>query len=60
MNQQLIQSYVEYLKEKGYSRQTVHAYSKALEQASDTWNTHNIKPVSSLLFLMVSGTTIKE
>jgi site-specific recombinase XerD len=86
MNQQLIKSYVEYLEEKGYSRQTVHAYSKALEQAPDTRNTqvpqelyehkndvlksgkehfpvsanHNIKPASSLLFLMVSGTTIKE
>lgn len=86
MNQQLIQSYVEYLKEKGYSRQTIHAYSKALEQAPDTLNTqvpqelyehinyvlkkrkehfsvggyHNFKPASNLLFLMVSGTTIKE
>ena len=84
MNQQLIQSYVEYLKEKGYSRQTIHAYSKALSKLN-TLNTQvpqelyehinkakrerntfllaaiiTFKPASNLLFLMVSGTTIKE
>lgn len=40
MNQSLISSYVEYLREMGYSAQTIHAYSKALEQAPDTWNTN--------------------
>ncbi len=86
MNLQIIQNYAEYLTEKGYSPQTIHAYSKALEQAPDTWNTdvahklyehinqslkikqelfspnarHNIKPASSLLFLMITGVTYKE
>ncbi len=40
MNQSLISSYVEYLRKIGYSAQTIHAYSKALEQAPDTWNTN--------------------
>lgn len=40
MNQSLISSYVGYLRKKGYSAQTIHAYSKALEQAPDTWNTN--------------------
>ncbi len=81
MNLQIIKNFVEYLNDKGYSAQTIHAYSKALEQAPDTWNTnvphelyehitcslqskqelflpgtrHNIKPASSLLFLMITG-----
>lgn len=38
MNQQLIQRYVEYLSEKGYSNQTIRAYSKALEQVPDKLN----------------------
>lgn len=86
MNPELIQTFREFLKEKGYSKQTIHVYSKALEQAPDTWNNqatpelyehitntlktekeqflpaarHNIKPASSLLFLMISGITFKE
>lgn len=85
MNPQIIQKFAEYLKARGYAAQTIHAYSKALEQAPDTWNTdvpqelyehingslqskqelflpsarHNIKPASSLLFLMVTGVSLK-
>ncbi|MDE6517240.1 MAG: tyrosine-type recombinase/integrase [Acetatifactor sp.] len=40
MNQSLINSYVEYLRKMGYSASTIHAYSKALEQAPDTWDTN--------------------
>lgn len=40
MNQSLISSYVEYLRKMGYSAKTIHVYSKALEQAPDTWNTN--------------------
>lgn len=40
MDQLLINSFVEYLRKMGYSAQTIHAYSKALEQAPDTWNTN--------------------
>lgn len=40
MNQTLINSYAEFLRKTGYSEQTIHAYSKALEQAPDTWNTN--------------------
>lgn len=36
MNPKLIQKFTEFLKEKGYSRQTIHDYSKALEQAPNT------------------------
>lgn len=39
MNPQIIQKFAEYLKARGYAAQTIHAYSKALEQAPDTWNT---------------------
>ena len=85
MNSKIIQSFADYLCDKGYSAQTIHAYSKALEQAPDTWNTknpqelyehincclqqkqelflpsarHNIKPASSLLFLMLTGISFK-
>lgn len=85
MDQTLINSYAEHLRNMGYSEQTIHAYSKALEQAPDTWNTnvpqelyehinnalnskqeyflpaamHNIKPASSLLFLLVTGIPFK-
>lgn len=41
MNSKIIQSFADYLCDKGYSAQTIHAYSKALEQAPDTWNTKN-------------------
>ncbi len=40
MNQSLISNYVEYLRKMGYSAQTIHTYSKALEQAPDTWDTN--------------------
>lgn len=85
MNPQIIPKFAEYLKDRGYAAQTIHAYSKALEQAPDTWNTdvpqelyehingslqskqelflpsarHNIKPASSLLFLIVTGVSFK-
>jgi len=39
MNPQIIQNFAEYLKDRDYSAQTIHAYAKALEQAPDTWNT---------------------
>ena len=39
MDQRLIITYVEYLRKKGYSERTIHAYSKALEQVPDAWNT---------------------
>lgn len=40
MNQSLISNYVEYLRKMGYSAQTIHTYSRALEQAPDTWDTN--------------------
>lgn len=40
MNQSLISSYAEYLRKMGYSAKTIHTYSKALEQAPDTWDTN--------------------
>ena len=40
MNQSLISNYVEYLRKMGYSARTIHTYSKALEQAPDTWDTN--------------------
>ena len=39
MNPKLIQKFTAFLKEKGYSQQSIHDYSKALEQAPNTWNT---------------------
>jgi len=86
MDPNRIQQYAEFLKDKGYSKRTIHCYSKALEQAPETWNTqvpqeihehitktlatakmnltptnrNNIKPASSLLFLMIAGITLKE
>lgn len=38
MNLELIHNFEKFLENKGYSSQTIHAYTKALEQAPDSWN----------------------
>ena len=38
MNLELIHNFEKFLENKGYSPQTIHAYTKALEQAPDSWN----------------------
>jgi site-specific recombinase XerD len=38
MNHPFIQKYVHFLTEKGYSTQTIHAYSKAVERVPQIWD----------------------
>lgn len=38
MNLEIIHNFEKFLENRGYSPQTIHAYTKALEQASDSWN----------------------
>ena len=38
MNLEIIHNFEKFLRNKGYSPQTIHAYTKALEQAPDSWN----------------------
>lgn len=39
MNSETIHNFEKFLENKGYSPQTIHTYSKALEQVPDSWNT---------------------
>ena len=39
MNQQKVAEYAEYLERKSYAESTVRCYSKALQQAPESWNT---------------------
>ena len=39
MNLEIIYNFEKFLENKGYSPQTIHMYTKALEQAPDSWNT---------------------
>lgn len=39
MNSETIYNFEKFLKNKGYSPQTIHTYTKALEQAPDSWHT---------------------
>lgn len=38
MNLEIIHNFEKFLENRGYSPQTIHAYTKALEQAPDSWN----------------------
>lgn len=38
MNLEIIHNFEKFLENRGYSTQTIHAYTKALEQAPDSWN----------------------
>ncbi|MBQ8558419.1 MAG: tyrosine-type recombinase/integrase [Tyzzerella sp.] len=38
MNPEIIYNFEKFLKNKGYAPQTIHTYTKALEQAPDSWN----------------------
>lgn len=37
MNLEIIHNFEEFLGNKGYSSRTIHTYTKALEQAPDSW-----------------------
>ena len=38
MNLEIIHNFEKFLRNKGYSPQTIHTYTKALEQVPDSWN----------------------
>lgn len=38
MNLEIIYNFEKFLRNRGYSPQTIHTYTKALEQAPDSWN----------------------
>lgn len=56
MNPETIYNFEKFLENKGYSPQTIHTYTKALEQAPDSWNTTD----SYLLYEQINRTLFDD